>query len=750
MSKAVRWQVPFAAQNGTKYRVDIYDEGYTGSPVELTAGETPFTTDEDDSDDFFAPVRTQSGTLQICTETPSGSTIKLEDIIPANNIARPIRLVNLSNSNAVEWQGFLSCEAYSQDYIGIPQNLDLPLIGVLEAMASVEADPAKLSGLNMVGTTIEKLLDIFIDKAGVSYFSEYYLPNIARGSNIVSKYIDASVLFEQKEYNNENSTTYIVSGLSLQDCLARIATYMGWCLREKSGTLYFMAANETVGYNRVYRTGVVNSQGNIIIKWQGDLSVKSVSTQNIDDLDWMGNGHQRSVAQGAKSVEVVAKLKKYEFGMSLPECPVGDLVINPTERQSKWGEIHANTKDDFNSAIEFGMIQATGSFGANMGSNSLTLKVYSNYADYENSIFWKNNGLQTNYEYYVNDSRNLSVTSLCKATSYMAYWRDANNELQSGLLVCGIPKRLYRSYGGVLSVHEWNRFALTADNFLYKQSSVSYFSQRLSGYINLYMEALAFADANKMDCTVQTDSHNHVKLAIALSIGNMWLRKTGSTYSWSSSFATIEIEFVKDNEIYKTVGNWSSSLNVEERDGIFIPIQSNLQGEVCLRIYHEIDGVGIGDIVCSVFDVLLSKIDVSYVNTNEELTSDRSENKYFRLLGTNFRDEISIDTEFASSMNNQPSPSLIMNSTTEAMTKLNYGSTQSPDMRRPEVDLLNRLAAYYGAARQRLELEVAHITTPLPQLRLNGINDGKVYLPMAESRDWRTGVCKLTCIECPQ
>ena len=139
-----------------------------------------------------------------------------------------------------------------------------------------------------------------------------------------------------------------------------------------------------------------------------------------------------------------------------------------------------------------------------------------------------------------------------------------------------------------------------------------------------------------------------------------------------------------------------------------------------------------------------------YVNNNEELISDRSENKYFRLLGTNFRDEISIDTEFASSMNNQPSPSLIMNSTTEAMTELNYGSTQSPDMRRPEVDLLNRLAAYYGAARQRLELEVAHISTPLPQLRLNGINDGKVYLPMAESRDWRTGVCKLTCIECPQ
>ena len=140
---------------------------------------------------------------------------------------------------------------------------------------------------------------------------------------------------------------------------------------------------------------------------------------------------------------------------------------------------------------------------------------------------------------------------------------------------------------------------------------------------------------------------------------------------------------------------------------------------------------------------------MSYEVEEDPNLTDRSENKYFRLLGTNFRDEISVDTELASSLNNLPSPSLIMNSQTTPMTMLNYGSTQSPDMRCPEVDLLNRLATYYSAARQRLELEVAHITTPLPMLRLNGIDDGKVYLPLAESRDWRTGVCKLTCFECP-
>ena len=150
-------------------------------------------------------------------------------------------------------------------------------------------------------------------------------------------------------------------------------------------------------------------------------------------------------------------------------------------------------------------------------------------------------------------------------------------------------------------------------------------------------------------------------------------------------------------------------------------------------------------------NTFFSNLGVEYVQTDDDTLTDRGENHYFRLLGTNFRDEISIGTDLASTLNNQPSPSLIMNSETEAMTELNYGTDQVPDMRRPEVDLLNRLASYYGAARQRLELEVAHPTAaPLPLLKLNGISpDNRVYLPLSESRDWQTDVCKLTCFETP-
>ena len=133
--KAIRWQVPFVSIGGTNYRVDIYDAGYVGNPVQLLAGDTPFTTDEDSSDDYFYPIRTQSSTLQVCTDIPeqtdypNGGTLNLEDLLPSNNIERPVRLINV-DADKIEWQGFLSCEAYSQQYTAIPQINSFPVISV--------------------------------------------------------------------------------------------------------------------------------------------------------------------------------------------------------------------------------------------------------------------------------------------------------------------------------------------------------------------------------------------------------------------------------------------------------------------------------------------------------------------------------------------------------------------------------------------------------------------------------------------
>ena len=728
MSKAIKWQIPFVSTiDKIQYRIDIYAEGYTGTPIQLTGGTTPIKTEENKSDDFFAPVRGQTGTIEVVTKLPNGGTLDINDMLPANNIDHPVRLVSISGSTeTIEWQGFMSCEAFSQNYTSVPDIFSFPIISVLEAMASVQADPAMLSGLNNVGETIQQLLEIFIKKAGVSYFSQYYIPTNARGRNILSKYIDATVLYEQKEYNNENSTTYIVSGLSLQDCLARIATYMGWCCREVSASLFFFAATESSGYMRYYRLGEVTQGGQITIRWLADFNYTAVVSRDIAALLWAGVDHKRSVQQGAKSVEVVAKLEKYEVDIEIPPCPlenINEYLYNYQPGYDNRLYLIAYNNPAPTQYIEFGFYSAILSVYTQVSPDVQTETM----ASVQSSML-AGNDKNVMFIFLTTSHRRVTAGAFLSKVAFETGQHtihDTNDGLYCVLLpTLSIDTEPIAKIGESLGVSLFN------------------------GYLKLTAQMINMCVHNDPDSAgayVHKYESWSGKLRMHIKVGDKYW--DGSQWTTASSIILVDTE----GSGFKK--NWGPSMHVLETDGYLIPIdattvQQTLSGKIEIGIYPRNEDVNDGWYRAEVF---FSSLNIDYIPYQSALTTDRSENHYFRLLGTNFRDEVSINTELASSLNNQPSPSLIMNSETEAMTELNYGTTQAPDMRRPEVDLLNRLAAYYSAARQRLNLIVEHPTAaPLPLLRLNGISpDNRKYLPLAESRDWKGDTCTLTCFEVP-
>ena len=738
MAKNIRWQIPFVSIQGVHYQVDIYDEG-TFTPVQLTAGPTPFVTDEDASDDFFCPIRTQTGTLQVCTLKPDGTYITLDELLPSNNIARPVRLVNVG-TGAIEWKGFLSCEAYSQDYIGIPQIIDLPINGLLETMASVQADQTKMYGLNTVGNTIINILETFIDKAGIAYFDEFYVPSVSCGRNIITKQIDSTILFEKKEYSDENSTTYIVSGLSLQDCLQRIAVYMGWCIRENSNTLYFEAANNMTGYNRHYRQSQISPGGEVTHYWVSDITDTAISQQNISSMQWIGEGHKRSIAAGAKSVEVIANLGKYELKMELPDCPTGSL-------SERYGEL-----EDSVYLYLLGNSNMTAYSNIGFAYYSAYVGLFlTKYERYSNSSFLgcfgyiaAGSSSSSSIKYTISHSPTVYVPFFAGAFLSKYSWEDSASvtvhQTTNALYCVFFPNSLQASW-----TEQQSDFDKTNIGHIFSMSNILNYRCN-SGYLRLFANAdTIFCIGSESPVLFHSTTLNHEWLVtFELQYGNKWWNGT----SWQSSPCTFNASMIKSG----FVNNWESTMPILETEGLLIPITDEMSGIVTLKIWpmaSEPD-YGSGGYKATL-EMIFSELTLEHILPYNEKLSDRGENHYFRLLGTNFRDEISIGAELASMLNNIPSPSLIMEDATTPMTELNYGSEQSPEMRRPEVDLLNRLAAYYGAARQRLELEVAHPTAaPLPLLKLNGINDGKVYLPLSESRDWQTGVCKLTCFEMPQ
>lgn len=721
MSKAVRWQVPFVSINGTHYRVDIYDDTGSWSGVtRLLAGEQPFVTDEDASDDYFAPVRSQSGTLQVCTKIepqttyPNGGTLSLNDILPANNIARPVRLINTDNSNTIEWQGFLSCEAYSQDYTGVAQNLSLSFISILEAMDSVQI--GTMTGAIKGNRLLYSVLSKIAADCRLTMFTDVVYSKVAW--RILGKYFDPNTFYEVKENVSENYVTYNIIGMSCKELLSRLCTFMGWTAREQGTCIYLQRIGEEQG---MYKQ-TLSSLNTSSVTWYASRTSIGLTTADMDDCDWMGTDHKRDFRQGAKLVEVVAKLEKFDEGFDLPACPDSNLENKTRKLKDNHGYVSAYIeKNDlfYNGICSFNYYSAT--LQANeyfTRGEDCTLDDVISYCALSRGCSGSGWGTSERYmfKYMGAFLARLGVGESVEQIS----------DFKTGLYVSGMMNASGESYtdDGSRKFQEGNEvFVLESA----KTFALSY------GKLRIKIESKMFSDCgfgeNALSDYIDFKPYNY--LYIYLKFGNKyWVGEWQDSYGYFRLF--------HDGNVFETT----------------FDITTEMTGKISVGVFGTTNHLNGGN-TFDMYDLFITDLSVTYEPQVDGYKSDRGENPYnMILLGTKFRDDIEIETDYATYKNNVPSPSLVMDDPTVTndsryTTTLGYGSTYVVQ-RRPEVDLLNRLASYYGAARQRLELEVAHPTAaPLPLLKLNGINDGKVYLPLSESRDWQTGVCKLTCFETP-
>ena len=106
------WYFQFKGfHSGNTYEVRI--EGLSGNTnKELIGGAQPFVIDEDDNDDVYTWVRTQTGVLTICDtgETVDGSAFDWRDLLPVQSTDRP---VTIRVGSTVLWSGYLQSSTYS-------------------------------------------------------------------------------------------------------------------------------------------------------------------------------------------------------------------------------------------------------------------------------------------------------------------------------------------------------------------------------------------------------------------------------------------------------------------------------------------------------------------------------------------------------------------------------------------------------------------------------------------------------------
>ena len=721
MAKAIRWQVPFVSISGTHYRVDIYDEGYTGNPVQLTAGATPFVTDEDSSENFFSPIRTQTGSIQVCTRKPDGTMLTLDEILPANNIDHPVRLINLSNSNAIEWQGFLSCEAFSQAYIGIPDIFSLNVISVLEAMDSVEIDPTGITGTMRGNYLLYQILHEITDACGMVMFGSVAYSKASW--RILSRYFDTGNFFNTKEIVNENTISYTIVGTSCKDLLERLCKYMGWVARERGQVVYLQRIGEEVG---MYNQSPTNLNKSTYAS-SFNRSELSLVASDMSGLEWRGVDHKIDVRQGAKSVEVIANISNYDAGMGLPAFPGSD----PTSAYNRYGNKDSSTAIYIENIME-------------QDNNANSRCTYS----YHYGYCFRLSGGTPIYRY----------DGISTQSDFMT-----NSWLRGGLLqrtYTGNNQSVFYAGATLIKYAEKATESETATD-----SNQGLYCTFLPGLMDRTDLAPIFSMKNPKPISLLKGSLN-IKADITY-IGIVATRSWLSYNAYQSDLSKFSynpslLMKLRVGTKYWDGSAWvttDSTFTVECSGGgidVNIPVSGMLFGETELSILPVTTaGPQTGSNESQVFEAIFKSLDLSYAPDASVWNMDRSSNNYYRNLGTKFRDEVSVTVDFASYVNNVPSPSLIVEDTSKNdasrfMEKLTYTKADTTtELRRPEVDLLNRLASYYGAARQTLDLIVKHPTAAaLPLLKLNGISpDTRKYLPLAESRDWREETCTLKCFE---
>lgn len=715
MVQYIKYQMPFADIEGKQYRVNIYGEtnGTPPATIQLQAGDSPLVIDEDTSDDIFTPVRTQTGNLGVCTKLPGGGMLDLADLLPSTNLSTPVRVEELVNGSwQVAWLGFLSCEQYNQAYTNIPENISLPINSLLEAWKS------SYITINKVETVAELLSELINIQPG-EHFTGINTP---QDYAIFEKYINTSIFIEKKEYQNEESTLYELQGSSAHDILSAICLFMGWTAREEKGVLYLEVL-------------------------QGYGQISGTETRNISSLVWWGTNHQRSIRQGKRIGSVNAKLAAFEIDTGLAGIPFGSFnyekyqQIAPPLQTGPWVYFlpSSNTDAYSNMTIRF-------------FAGSLKMGIQ-NDQSYPYAFLTLSDDIHVNEMIEQTIPYSDDYLPLRQPTSYHTIYAGAvyarmqfdqsdepdpvHQNTKDGLLVSFFP----------------GAYAYTSNRSpIFEMLSVQNFAVMEDGYINISTELQAFLAAPSVGISQAQD-----RIVMDLQVGDKvwngsaWVDATGNT-------AKLLMQLEQDGTKFK--GNWDASMDIDETDGYLIPnwytdggVKKRVMGRVTLRIYPEtyiqdIATAQRSNFICNIF---FEELSFDYIMVRSVKLSDRSDNNYRRTINTEFKQDVEISTELASWFNNNPSPSLLYNDDQTPMKTLPYLTEdgETTISQRPEMNLLDRMQAYYSQPRTILQLPVKHIEDkPLPLLRFNGL-DGNLYAPMAESNDYRTKESKITFIEIP-
>ena len=274
------WTMNFNGESGTQFTLTIM--GMKTEKV-LTPADKPFTTRGDTSEDFFKPVRTDSGTIRVICRPG-----ELNEIFGARVTDHKVAL---SAGGSVRWNGYVKQNILTQPYNSGYIQLEIPVVGVLEAMYGVytrEYDGRPLS--------LAEILD--------SFFIEMEMDDEILQIGITQRVAPAECLHHYFQL----ATLYpFIDGhcsKSWGEIWEDICNFYGFQMQYELGTIYFLSRDAYDG-----KLWMIPTIGEGAYITTTEFTPPDASSTILGGLD---SDHKLSVYGGRRKVTVTHEVGEFD------------------------------------------------------------------------------------------------------------------------------------------------------------------------------------------------------------------------------------------------------------------------------------------------------------------------------------------------------------------------------------------------------------------------------------------------------
>jgi hypothetical protein len=731
--------VPFKTKEGNDLAVKIYEQDYTGSVMTLTGSDEPFTTQEDDDDNSFTPVRGQSGYLRVIDATGT----LMEQLMPDNNTEKMVRLWSGTYSGgtftegAVCWQGFLQAQAYTQPWLDGTVELEFPVKSLLGALEDIPLSTEFAFAYKPIVFILYQMFNLLgVTPDSVTLISDLRSEN----TYFLDIYMSLSIFFNKKDIMNESTIVTEHIGDSLLDVATEIMKLYGFTMREDGDKVYIAQYDYEGSRTRIFLWSEIEGMAlddSSYLRRNGTFDMATM----MSSLTFKKNDTEQSFVPGSNSVEVNLQIES-----SLPplaEIPTTDedastpQDINVIDMEGgvqppvviQWHEPRTGGVETF---AYWKMIEKYGRYENVEFGDDYVAYLNSTASDY--ATFWANLMLRSNrfdnrWPYLVIPPVEYDFYTGAMPVRYGQGSDNTQAILQSGILLVQGSANLGHSGSSI------------PDNKIYSIRS-EFNADVESGYLNIDMKLKCFFNRTEEGNTGVFVSPGIWRMYVAFRIGSQYWN--GSAWS-SDSTSKFWMHFSGEN----IQTNKDSSMNVEKASGWFIPIASAMTGEVEFTFY---DGVvtqqGHWGIVGSVVHKILTDFSVEQLLTRDVVNSTRGSNTYRKtILSRGFRDETTVDLKVGTKNNNPVSTSFIRNRLGVYRETFDYYTGQDPVSERPEIHLLDRMAKQVNKVKHIYE---ATVQRGMELMHTLYTKDDKTYFGIKAQTNWRDDTEQVKFIEVTQ